>query len=110
MAGNEAVRARTNGQIAWASLLLFVPCFFGAFLVGEGLISLLGYDVGGSVRPPIWAALVATVPALGVFALPLWPTWVFGRRSGERKSMIPFWIAAVLVTAFVVSNLVPLGQ
>ncbi len=110
MADNGAVQARTNRQIAWASLLLFVPCFFGAFLVGEGLISLLGYEVGDSVRPPIWAALVATVPALVVFALPLWPTWVFGRRVGEPKALIPFWIAAVLVAAFTVSNMVPLGQ
>ncbi|MBA3022038.1 hypothetical protein [Propionicimonas sp.] len=110
MAGNEAAQARTNRRIAWVSLLLFVPCFFGAFLVGEGLISLLGYEVGDSVRPPIWAAMVATVPALVVFALPLWPTWVFGRRAGDRKAMIPFWIEAVLVTVFVVLNTVPLGQ
>lgn len=55
---------------AWWSLLGLVPSFFLAFLIGEGLIALLGYPPGGSAQAPRWAALIATVPALMVFVLP----------------------------------------
>jgi hypothetical protein len=104
--GNAAVAA-------WVSLALAVPCFFLAFGVGEGLISLLGYDVGGRTDAPAWAAVVATVPALLAFALPLWPTWHFGRiaaRDGSRTGMVPFVIMAVLVAAFTIMNSIPMGQ
>ncbi|MCE1174987.1 MAG: hypothetical protein LWW77_10325 [Propionibacteriales bacterium] len=97
---------------AWLSSLGLIPAFFAAFLVGEGLISLLGYEVGGSVRPPLPAALLATVPALLVFALPLWPVVHFARRAlagGARSVLIPVILTAVAVLAFTLMNLVPLG-
>jgi hypothetical protein len=96
---------------AWLSLLLFAPSFFAAFLVGEGLIAAMGYDVG-EAAPPSWAQLLATVPAILVFAIPLWPTWHFGRKVGRRRgrsAMGPFFVALVAVVSFAAINLVPLG-
>ncbi len=105
--------ARRSVVAAWLSMLLLVPAFFGAFFVGEGLISLFGYDVGGATRPPLWAGLAATIPALVVFALPLWPVWHFSRRAvagGRPDARIPLIITAVAVGGFVILNLVPMGQ
>lgn len=95
------------------SLILFVPSFLGAFGVGEGLITLLGYDVGGAVRPPVGVGLLATVPALLVFAVPVLPCWYFARRAraqGRRFAEVPLWISVAIAVVFAVLNLVPLGQ
>ena len=108
-AGTEA----HAGLVAWLSLLLVIPCFVLAFVVGEGLVGLLGYPVGTSVRPPLWAGAIATGLALVAFAIPLWPTWHYGRRAraaSPRTAMLPFVIEAVLVTGFTVLNVVPMGQ
>ena len=62
-------------------MLGFVPSFLLSFLVGEGLISALGYEVGGSTTPPLWALLTATVPALAVFAVQTaWSPWWLARH------------------------------
>lgn len=113
MAGETVQPPRRNATSAWLSLVLFAPCFVAAFWIGEGLIAALGFEVGGPVHPPLWAGMLATVPALVAFALPLWPTWHFGRRAvrdGRRAGMVPFMIAGVVVLIFVVLNTVPLGQ
>lgn len=113
MAGQIAQPPRRNATTAWLSLVLFAPCFVAAFGIGEGLVSALGYPVGGPVRPPLWVGVSATLPAVAAFALPLWPTWHFGRRAvadGRRAGMVPFTIAGALVALFVVINTVPLGQ
>ena len=111
--GNGAGTAGHAALAAWLSLLLVIPCFFLAFLVGEGLIGLFGYPVGTSSRPPLWAGVIATGLALLAFAIPLWPTWRFGqqaRAQGTRTAIIPFVIVAVLVAWFVITNLIPMGQ
>jgi hypothetical protein len=46
--------SRRDLRAAWWSLLLVVPCFFLSFAIGEGIISLLGFEVGESVTPPFW--------------------------------------------------------
>ena len=48
---------------AWTSLLLFPVAFAGAFLVGEGLVALMGYPVGAAEGPPWWIGALATLPA-----------------------------------------------
>lgn len=105
--------ARRSVVAAWLSMLWLVPAFFGAFFVGEGLISLFGYEVGGTTRPPWWVGLAATGPALVVFALPLWPVGHFSRRAvagGRPAGWVPLIITAVVVAAFVILNLVQMGQ
>ena len=52
---------------AWWSLLLYPVAAVAAFVIGEGLFSLLHGDVGDAA---IWVVLVAAVPALVVFAIP----------------------------------------
>lgn len=111
--GNGAGTAGRAALAAWLSLLLVIPCFVLAFVVGEGLIGLFGYPVGTSTRPPLWAGAIATGLALLAFAIPLWPTWHYGRQArttNPRTAMLPFVIAAVLVAGFAVLNLVPMGQ
>lgn len=95
--------SRYDLRATWWSLLLVVPCFSLSFAIGEGIISLLGYEVGGSVTPPFWAAAVATVPAVLAFALPTIPTWHFAsraRREGAHHALLPFGITVVLICAF----------
>lgn len=91
---------------AWLSLLGFVPSFGLAFLVGEGLVSAMGYEVGVD-QPPWPVAIAATVPALLVFVLPAIAAVHFGRqalRLGDRRARVPMTIAVVLATAFVLLN------
>jgi hypothetical protein len=84
-----------------------VPSFGLAFLVGEGLVSAFGYEVGGD-QPP-WPVLVAsTVPALVVFVLPALATIHFGRqaqRLGDRHVRIAMTLAVVIAAGFVLTNL-----
>ena len=91
---------------AWLSLLGFVPSFGLAFLVGEGLVSAMGYEVGVD-QPPWPVAIAATVPALLVFVLPAVAAVHFGRqalRLGDRRARIPMGIALAVATLFVLMN------
>lgn len=97
---------------AWLALLAVPLAFLAAFGVGEGLIALLGYPVGGE-RPPFWAGALATVPALAVFALPAVLGTKFARRAaraGDARGWWPAGIAIALAVAFAVLNVVPMGQ
>ena len=91
---------------AWLSLLGFVPSFGLAFLVGEGLVSAMGYEVGGD-QPPWPVVIAAALPALLVFVLPAVAAVHFGRqalRLGDRRARVPMTIAVVVATAFVLLN------
>lgn len=92
---------------AWWSLLGFVPSFGLAFLIGEGLISAIGYPSGGAEQAPWWAALIAVTPALGVFVLPAVSAVYFGRRAmrcGDNGARIPMALALVVAAGFVLLN------
>lgn len=92
---------------AWWSLLGFVPSFALAFLIGEGLISALGYPVGGDEQAPWWAALLASAPALIVFVLPAVFAVHFGRRAmklGDDRGRLPMILAIVVAAAFLLLN------
>lgn len=100
---------RHSTRRAWWSLLGFAPSFVLAFVVGEGLISALGYPTGDAVTPPLWAILVAGVPALVVFALPAVLGVHFGRRAlaqGDRSARVPMTVGVVVAAGFVLLNLV----
>jgi Na+/melibiose symporter-like transporter len=104
---NGSVPAATLTRRAWWSLVGFVPSFFLAFLVGEGLVSALGYPVGGEEQAPWWVALVATVPALVVFAVPAVLAVWFGRRAvrlGDVRARVPMTVAVVVAGGFVLLN------
>lgn len=103
---HTAPGAATTTRRAWLSLLGFVPSFGVAFLVGEGLVSAMGYEVGGD-QPPWPVAIAATVPALLVFVLPAIAAVHFGRKSlrlGDRRARVPMTIAVAVATLFVLMN------
>lgn len=84
-----------------------MPSFALAFLIGEGLISALGYPTGGAEQAPWWAALIATTPALGVFVLPAVSASYFGRRAmryGDNRARIPIALALIVAAGFVLLN------
>lgn len=92
---------------AWWSLLGFVPSFVLAFVIGEGLISALGYPAGGEEQAPWWAALTAATPALVVFVLPAVLAVHFGSRAmklGDDRGRLPMVLAIVVAAAFVLLN------
>ena len=50
-------RRRSDRRKAWWSLALLPPAFVGAFVVGEGLVALYGFEAHGDLRPPLWVVL-----------------------------------------------------
>ena len=103
----DRVDGRSSTRRAWWSLLGFVPSFVLAFVIGEGLISALGYPTGGVTQPPWWAVLVAGIPALVVFVLPAVLAVHFGRRGlqqGDGAARAPMIAAVVIAAGFLLLN------
>jgi hypothetical protein len=94
---------------SWISLALFPLAFVAAFVVGEGLASLLGYPVGEPPDAPWWVVVVAGLPALAIFSLPALLALHFGRRAlrqGDQRARAPMTIGVVVAVMFVGVNLV----
>jgi hypothetical protein len=105
--GHEQLDGSRYTRRTWWSLLGFVPTFVLAFAIGEGLISALGYPTGGAEQAPWWAALVAVVPALVVFALPAAFAVHFGRRAvalGDPNGRVPMIVGVVVAAGFAFMN------
>ncbi|MGC0405707.1 hypothetical protein RKD27_008351 [Streptomyces sp. SAI-126] len=64
-----SARARRDVRRAWLFLLMVLPAFVLAVLVGDGLLSLQGYDAGDSAVP-LHVTLVAGGSALLVLMAP----------------------------------------
>jgi hypothetical protein len=78
-----------------------------AFIIGEGLISALGYPSGTEEQAPWWAALIAVTPALITFVLPAVAAVYFGRRAirlGDVRGRFPMIMALVVAAGFVLLN------
>lgn len=88
---------------AWWSLLLFLVSFVAAFVVGEGLVTLYGYD-SADTDLPWWVPLAAGLPACLVFAAPLLLTWWLARRAGPA-GRTPLLVGSLLVAGFLALNL-----
>ena len=98
-------RGRGAARLAWWSLALFPVSFVGAFLVGEGLMSLTGH---GSGEGPVWAVAVSGIPALLVAVAPTGVTIHFARlalRLGRGEALAPVVIALTVAGGFVLLNL-----
>ena len=98
---------------AWTSLLLFPVAFAGAFLVGEGLVALMGYPVGAAEGPPWWIGALATLPAIALFWVPAVLSTRHARRAsraGDLRGWVPAVLALACALAFTGLNMVPLGQ
>jgi hypothetical protein len=105
---SERERASKDYRLAWLALLLFPFSLAGAFLVGNGLATVLGVPTDGSAVPPVWAALAVGVPAVLVFAIPAAVATLLCRRAarlGRPSAWGPAIVAAVLVVVFCGQNL-----
>ena len=90
---------------AWWSLVLFLPSFVAAFVVGEGLASAFGYPAGAE-GVPAWVALTAGSSACVVFAAPVLVVWAFARRAhGVAGSRTPVIVAGGVAGIFLAQNL-----
>ena len=103
--------ARRDLRWAWLSLLGFIPSFFAAFGVGEGLASLMGFPpgAGAAPAPALWQMAVTTIPALIVFAIPAFIAWHFGRRAvraGARRGWLPAALGTAIAVGFAALNVV----
>ncbi len=99
-------RRMSDRTATWWSLALYPFAFVGAFVVGEGLASLYGYD-GGAETAPWWVMLGAGGPALLVLAVPALVAVHFGRRAlraGDEGAKVPMWIAVGLAVWFALQN------
>ena len=75
---------------AWIAIGLIPVFFFIAMGVGEGLMSLLGYPVGGAA--PAWVTVVTDLAATVTVLLPCLAAVFFGRRAGkagDRRGLLP---------------------
>jgi hypothetical protein len=90
---------------AWWSLALYPLTFVAAFVIGEGLYSLLTGNQGNAAW---WQILVAVIPALLVFVIPGVLAWTQGRKAvrlGRRDGNGPAFVGAAIAIGFVVLNL-----
>lgn len=93
---------------AWLSLALYPVAFVAAFVVGEGLASLYGYEFAGGEDAPWWVIVGAGIPALLVFAIPAVLAVHFGRRAvagGRETAKVPMYVGIGLAALFVGLNL-----
>lgn len=96
---------------AWVAVGLLPVGFVLAMVVGEGLISAMGYQSGGEEPIPVGPTLVAGVPALLILVVPGMAAVYFGRRAahgGRAAAMVPAWIGGVAAVAVVTQNLLAL--
>ncbi len=93
---------------AWWSLAAYPVAFVVAFVAGQAVPSVLGYDVA-TEEPPWWVAVTALTCALVVLVIPLALTLRLGRRAvagGEPAAKAPMAIGAVVVGGFAAVNVV----
>jgi hypothetical protein len=89
---------------AWWTLALYPFAFVAAFVIGEGLLSLLT-DAGD---PAFWEVLVAGIPALIVFVIPGILAVILGRKAmrlGRTEGKVPAMVGAVIAIGFVGQNI-----
>lgn len=101
--GND--RGTSAYRRAWWAIAGYPIAFVAAFVIGEGLYTLLG---GDDANPPWWAAPLAATPAIVVFVLPGLAAVLLGRRAmrlGRREGRTPAIIGAAIAASFVALNL-----
>lgn len=85
--------------------MLYPVAFVAAFVIGEGLFSLLDDDIGD---PAVWTLLVSATPALLIFVVPGVLAVMHGRKAirlGRPDGRVPATIGAVIGVGFGALNL-----
>jgi hypothetical protein len=93
---------------AWVAVALLPVALVLAMVVGEGLISALGYHSGSQEPVPVGPVLLAGVPALLLLVAPGVAAVRYGRRAyraGRREAAVPAWIGGVTAVMVVAQNL-----
>lgn len=92
-------RPSRTTRSAWLALLCTPVGFITAMLVGEGMMSALGYEPGIDTPPPLQELLitVVTLPILLVAPLLAIRWGLAGRRNGESGAIFPVAIGGVVV-------------
>ncbi|GAA2096762.1 hypothetical protein GCM10009841_08620 [Microlunatus panaciterrae] len=101
-------RARRDLIIAWVSVALIPVAFAAAMLVGDGLLTLQGYESGSEQTPPLLPVLLAAVPAMLVLLTPTVTAVWFGlraRREGRQVGLVPALIGMVAGAGAILLNL-----
>ena len=92
---------------AWAAIALLPVAFVVAMVVGEGLITMLGYESGAEEPIPVGPVLLAGIPALLILIAPGIAAVFYGRcacRAGRRDATVPAWIGGLAVVLVVALN------
>ena len=103
----DLARAARAHRLAWWSLALYPVSFAAAFVIGEGLASLLGYPSGEGETPPFWVMLTAATPAVLVFVVPGVVAVLLSRRArslGRTGRSAPAIIGVTVAAAFLAQN------
>lgn len=87
---------------AWISVALVPVFFFVAFAAAQGIYAMTGYDPSAGATPPLWADLVAGIPALLILFLPCAGAVVYGLRAwreGARAGFVPVVLGGLVAVA-----------
>jgi hypothetical protein len=102
-----SARGNLDARWAWICLVFVPPAFLAGMLIGEGLISLQGFDPAGVPVPPSGPVLLAAIPGVLVIVAPAVVALVFGlraNRAGVRRGLVPAVIGIVVVGYVVITN------
>ena len=101
-----ASRDDRDVRFAWACLLSAPVAFVLAFVVGEGIASVMSVEEGAT--PSVWVAALVLLLAVALFAVPTVLAWWFANRArarGDDRGRVPAIVLTVLAVAFVGVNL-----
>ena len=104
--GTHRGPAERHLRLAWVFVALTVPAFFGAMVLGEGLLSALGYS-SDDTSVPFDVVVRAAGPALLLMVTPPALAVWYGlraRREGSPKGFIPAVAGATIVVGVVGLN------
>ena len=97
-------------RTSWVAVALIPVAFILAMLVGEGLLSLQGYDAA-ALAIPVGVVLAAAVPALLILVAPGLAALIYGRRAyraGRPGGAVSASIGGVAAAVALMLNVLPL--
>lgn len=102
--------ARRSLHLAWASVALIPVAFIAAFVLGDWLFSLQGYDAGADRSAPLEVVLLAGIPAVLIMVAPgIAAVWLGlrARRLGIPSGIVPAVIGVAAAAFGLLANTLP---